>query len=149
MAANGVIFGGNVSAEKALLGQSKLFGEFDKLADFEEVSATDIASLKGLVLDVVEVIGPHLDRIRVTFTQYTEHDFRHLLNVADHIYRFLPNRNIDNDKRVIALNGLELTYLWMSILLHDVGMFVSSADEKQKLLDSPEYKAFQRYTLDR
>lgn len=131
-----------------LVQQNALFSEYDKLADFEEISRSDIEVLKGLVLNVAEIAGPHLDRIRSTFVQYTEHDLRHVLNIAENIHKFLPKR-ATNETRPVVLNALELTYLWCAILLHDVGMFVSDAIEKQTILDSTPYQDFLHRMLDR
>lgn len=128
--------------------QKPLFAEYENLANFEDISEADIDELKGLVLDIADTVGPHLDRVKLTFAQYTEHGLHHLLNIADNIYRFLPKRGADSSQH-IALNALELTYLWCAILLHDVGMFVSDANEKQSILDSESYQDFLRHTLDR
>ncbi len=132
-----------------MLAQSALFSVYDRLAEFEHVSPADIAVLKAIVLEVAETIGPHLDRIRETFIQYTEHDLRHLLNIADHIAGFLPKHSEPRLAGAFQLNAIELTYLWLAILLHDVGMFVSDVHEKQSLLDSPEYATFLQCTRDR
>ncbi|MGA1870854.1 MAG: HD domain-containing protein [bacterium] len=132
-----------------IIKQSGLFPEYEKLADFEDISTADVDTLKGLVLNIADIVGPHLDRIRFTFPQYTEHDMRHLLNVADIISRFLPKHRDGPYQNTVCLNALELTYLWLAILLHDVGMFVSEADEKQSILNSDEYKEYLLETLDR
>ncbi len=125
--------------------QNELFKQYNKLVGFDDISSADVTALKGLVLNVADIVGPHLDWIKVTFPQYTEHDLRHLLNVADIIARFLP-KQIEGPG---PLNALELTYLWLAILLHDVGMFVSEADEKQTILDSDEYKEHLRKKRER
>ena len=64
----------------------KLFRQFDKLADFEEVSKAEVQQLKGLVLDVAAVVEEPMANIQLTFKQYTKHDLQHLLNIADHIH---------------------------------------------------------------
>jgi hypothetical protein len=125
--------------------QNELFKQYDQLVGFDDISSADVTALKGLVFDVADIVGPHLDWIKVTFPQYTEHDLRHLLNVADIIARFLPKQT----EGPSPLNALELTYLWLAILLHDVGMFVSEADEKQAILDSDEYKEHLRKKRER
>jgi hypothetical protein len=130
-----------------LLINNALFCKYEKLADFEHVSKSEIGTLQELVKSVAKQVGPHLDRIRVTFAQYTEHDMRHVLNVADSINKFLPEQS--ESQKVFALNGVELTFLLLSILLHDVGMFVSDADEKQALLDSKEYQDYLRLASNR
>ncbi|MEO1528731.1 MAG: hypothetical protein AAFX06_25200 [Planctomycetota bacterium] len=109
--------------------KQKFFGQFDKLADFEEITKAEVQQLKGLVLDVADVVEPFMDRIQLTFKQYTKHDLNHLLNIADHIRDFLPRQK--KKKTAIQLNAVELAYLWLAILLHDVGMFVCEAGEKQ------------------
>jgi len=122
--------------------ESDLFKQFDYLVNHEKVGKADVEALKRLVLAVAEEVGPHLDRIRVTFSQYTEHDMRHLCNIADLVYRFLPKQGISRNKvRRIRLNAVELAFLWLSILLHDIGMYVSDT-EKQDTLNSAEYQAF-------
>jgi hypothetical protein len=72
---------------------------------------------------------------------------RHVLNVATIIDKFLPTQS--ESQKDFALNGVELTFLLLSILLHDVGMFVADADEKQALLDSKEYKSYLRLSSNR
>ena len=83
------------------------------------------------------------DSVKLTFKQYTEHDLKHLLNIADHIHGFLPRQQTKTT--TIQLNAVELAYLWLAILLHDVGMFVSDADEKQIILDSESYSKHRHY----
>ena len=108
--------------------RNKLFGQLDKLTEFEEVTKAEVTLLKGLVLDIADMVEPFMDRIGLTFKQYTKHDLQHLLNIAEHIHDFLPHQK--KKRTAIQLNAVELTYLWLAILLHDVGMFVSDADEK-------------------
>lgn len=126
---------------------TKLFKQLDALVDREDVTAADVVKLKQLVLDVADAVGPHLDRIRDTFWQYTEHDLRHLCNVVDLVYRFLPKTGRGRN-RCLRLNALELAVLWVAILLHDVGMYVSE-DEKQGTLDSEDYRSYLRHQPDR
>ncbi|HEX2955633.1 MAG TPA: hypothetical protein VHO70_02305 [Chitinispirillaceae bacterium] len=71
----------------------------------------------------------------------------HILNVATIIDKFLPTQFESENRH--ALNGVELTFLLLAILLHDVGMFVSDADEKQTLLDSKEYQSYLRLASNR
>lgn len=127
--------------------QSDLYRQFDELAGFENVSLAEVQQLKSLVLEVANLVEPFMERIQVTFRQYTKHDLHHLLNIAGHIYSFLPRRN--DKPSAIHLNAIELAYLWLAILLHDVGMFVSEADEKQSILDSVEYEAHRRHHRER
>lgn len=131
--------------------KSKLFGQFDRLTDFEEVTSAEVQQLKALVLDVANIVQEPMSNITLTFKQYTKHDLQHLLNIADHIHDFLPRKKknkADGDKS-IQLNAVELTYLWLAILLHDVGMFVSEADEKQQILNSKAYASHCRSHRDR
>jgi hypothetical protein len=137
-----------MSLHRDAVNRNPLFQEFDKLAGFEDVSKSDIDILKAMVLEVAEKVGPHLDWVQHTFQQYTIHHIQHLLNIADHIHSFLPRVRGRRSSRV-GLNAVELTYLWLAILLHDVGMFVSQTSEKQVLLDSPDYKDFLRHHRDR
>jgi ribosomal protein L20A (L18A) len=126
--------------------RTKLFQQFDALIGYQEATQADVVELKSLVLKVADAIGPHLDRIRDTFWQYTEHDLRHLCNVADLVFRFLPKKS--RSHRVagrfhgrIKLNAVELACLWLAILLHDIGMYVSEG-EKQQTLDSDPYREY-------
>jgi len=127
--------------------KSKLFRQFEKLADFEDVTKVEVQQLKGLVLDVADKVEPFMDAIQLTFKQYTKHDLTHLLNIAKHIHDFLPLQT--SEESVIHLNAIELAYLWLAILLHDVGMFVSEDEEEQALLDSDAYKKHCGYHRDR
>lgn len=132
---------------RELVAKNKLFRQFDKLVEFEEVTAAEVQQLKGLVLDVADKVEPFMDAIHLTFKQYTKHDLTHLLNIAKHIHDFLPRR--DKKKAAVRLNAVELAYLWLAILLHDVGMFVSENEEEQTLLDSTEYKKHCGYHRER
>jgi len=116
------------------------FEAYDKLQGVDYVTQAEITSLKSIVLDVADMIGPHLDRIVLTFPQYTDHSLTHLLNVASHIHSFLPTSESSDDPPL--LNALELTYAWLAILLHDVGMFVADKEEKQQIIDSDDFKLF-------
>ncbi len=137
-----------MSLHRDEVNRNPLFQEFDKLAGFEDVSKSDIDILKAMVLEVAEKVGPHMGWIQHTFQQYTVHDIQHLLNIADHIHSFLPRVGGRRSSRV-GLNAVELMYLWLAILLHDVGMFVSQAHEKQAILDSADCKEFLRHHRDR
>jgi hypothetical protein len=124
-----------------LLEHSKLFQQFSILADREDISSGDAIKLQSLVGDVAEHAGPLLERIIHTFPQYTSHAILpHSLNIADLIYRILPKRTLSVGES-IKLNALELAVLWLSILLHDVGMYVDDA-ERQSLLKSEKFHEF-------
>lgn len=127
--------------------QAKLFGQFDALTGYEGITEADVIILKGLVTTVADQVGPRLDRIRETFPQYTEHDLRHACNVADLVYCFLPKRRPDAPES-IRLNAVELALLWMAILLHDVGMYVTE-QEKEETLGSKQYADFLAHHADR
>ncbi len=127
--------------------RNKLFRQFDRLVEFEQVTKAEIEQLKGLVLDVTDKVEPFLDGIHLTFRQYTKHDLTHLLNVANHIHDILPRQSCE--QFTIALNGIELAYLWLAILLHDVGMFVSEEEEEHALLNSADYKMHCSHHRDR
>ncbi|KAB0671423.1 hypothetical protein F6V30_02255 [Oryzomonas sagensis] len=131
---------------------SKLFKQFDALVNYEDIVEADVTTLKQLVLDTADFVGPYLDRIRITFQQYTEHDLRHLCNVADLVYRFLPKQqgspqNGLSQVEAIRLNAVELAFLWLAILLHDAGMFVSDK-EKEETLKSEDYLHYLRHCQD-
>lgn len=132
---------------------NKLFKQFDYLIGYEDITQADVVQLKQLVLQIADLVGPYLDRIRETFQQYTEHDLRHLCNVADLVCNFLPKQkcHIPNSTlpaEIIRLNAVELAVLWLAILLHDAGMFVSN-EEKEETLKSEEYLDYLRHSQDR
>jgi hypothetical protein len=79
-----------MSINQEAINNNPLFREFAKLGDFENVSRAEIDILKAMVLKVAAQIEPHLKFIQNTFQQYTDHDIQHLLNIATHIYSFLP-----------------------------------------------------------
>ena len=131
--------------------ESKLFKQFDLLTGYEDIGKADVDKLKQFVLDVADFIGPHLDHIRITFRQYTEHDLRHLCNVADLIDRFLPKQPAKKGSRSvekIRLNAVELSFLWLAILLHDIGMYVNDS-EKQETLNTDDYRNYLNHNQDR
>ncbi|HEX2955632.1 MAG TPA: hypothetical protein VHO70_02300 [Chitinispirillaceae bacterium] len=50
-----------------LLINNALFRKYEKLADFENVSKSEIDTLQELVKSVAEKVGPHLEHIQFTF----------------------------------------------------------------------------------
>ena len=98
-------------------------------------SDSDVDTLCGIVTGVADAVGPHLDQIRTTFSQYTEHDLRHSANVLDLIRRFVPAATRER------LNAIELTVLNLAALLHDIGMYVTD-EEKPQALDSDSFRDF-------
>jgi len=136
-----------VSQDAESIARTKLFAQFDKLAP-SDITDTEVGQLKSMVTSIADDVGPLLDRITDTFFQYTGHDVSHCCNVADLIYRFLPKTKSADGRTSIGLNALELTMLWLAILLHDVGMVVS-VGEKQHALDSHDYRTFRGLLRDR
>lgn len=132
------------------ISSKRLFRAFRAQVGYDEVSEAQVRQLEALILDVADSIGPHLDRISATFWQYTNHDLLHLGNVADLVYDFLPKRGeaVDGGVRPVHLNAVELTFLWLGIFLHDIGMYASDA-EKEELLQSESYAKHLRLHADR
>ncbi len=120
---------------------TELFKLYKKLVGIDGIGQDEIKILTGLVLTVANQVGPQMANINLTFKQYTDHSLTHLLNIADLIYKFLPQ---SKKKGVtIGLNALELTLLWTGILLHDVGMFVTEAEKEAEL----KTEAYRKYKL--
>lgn len=115
----------------------KLWKELGKSAGRDDLDAEDIKALEGLVVDVAEHVGPVLARISSTFHQYTAHDILHSRNVADRMGKLIPKKTLSQ------LNGLELSLLMLSAMLHDVGMAVSD-DEKAKTVTSESFQRFRQ-----
>ncbi|MGO9115821.1 MAG: hypothetical protein ACLP9L_41980 [Thermoguttaceae bacterium] len=126
--------------------QTKLYRQLGLLVDREDLKASDVAHLQGIVTKVAEEAGPRLALICQTFPQYTMHDFGHVCNVIDLIYDFLPKQ--DGRPETVRLNAVEVALLLLSAILHDVGMYVSE-EEKQAILDSAEYETYLREKNDR
>jgi hypothetical protein len=118
-----------------LISDLKLVKELKRSAGRDDIPEEDSAKLVALVNDAADVAGPLLERIPVTFKQYTEHNIRHCRNLIDLMGRFIPRETL---KR---MNGLELSVLILSALLHDFGMFVTE-EEKRVALESREFDSF-------
>jgi hypothetical protein len=113
----------------------KLYKELENSFGRDGLNDSDVSILKGIVNNVAEHVGPRLDRIRLTFPEYTEHDIKHSRNIIDLLGRFIPAET------VAKLNALELALLLLSALLHDAGMIVSD-HEKHELLKNPDFISF-------
>lgn len=113
----------------------KLVKELKKSAGREDITATEIEKLVGMVNSAADKAGPLLERIPQTFKQYTDHNIRHSRNLIDLMGRFIPPETLER------LNGLELAMLVLAALLHDFGMFVSE-HEKSDALKSVEFESF-------
>lgn len=122
-----------------LITGTRLYSELLSSAGRNGISGAEIQSLAGLVSDVAEKIGPLLDRIVVTFHQYTNHDLGHSKNLLDHMGRFIPPETLEK------LNALELTFLLLSAMLHDSGMEASDI-EVAATLASEEFRHFRDRT---
>jgi Histidine kinase-, DNA gyrase B-, and HSP90-like ATPase len=118
-----------------LIADLKLVKELKKSAGRDDIPAQEIEKLVALVNHVADVAGPLLERIPVTFKQYTEHNILHCKNLVYLMGRFIPCETLRQ------MNGLELSMLILSAMLHDFGMFVSE-DEKRDTLKSPQFESF-------
>ena len=115
----------------------KLFLCYDSIKYRDNISDPEITKLRGVVIECANRVEEILLQIPITFRQYTLHNLLHSFNVAERIYEFLP-KDING---AIPLNALELTILWVSILLHDSGMAVSDR-ERAEIQGSEEYLSF-------
>jgi hypothetical protein len=121
-----------------LIAALPLYKELDKATGRDSVEATDIVRLKGLVNDVADTAGSAMAQIPVTFRQYTVHDIRHCRNVIALMWEILPLDTREN------LNALEITFLLLSALLHDVGMVVTDHEKAETFLS----EAFRRFIVE-
>ncbi|HEX2205850.1 MAG TPA: hypothetical protein VHG91_21225 [Longimicrobium sp.] len=108
----------------------------------DDVSTSEVEQLVGMVLDVADRIGPLLDRIPLTFKQYTEHNIGHSRNLVYLMGKFIPQDTLR------TLNGVELAILVLSALLHDAGMHVTE-QEKELVVASEEFRWFQAVQVER
>lgn len=111
-----------------LISDLLLYRELDLAVDRDGIGATDVVRLKGLVNEVADTAGPAMAQIPVTFRQYTVHDIRHCRNVIARMGDILPTETREK------LNALEITFLLLSALLHDVGMVVTDHEKDETLL---------------
>lgn len=118
-----------------LISNLPLYQELDRAAGRDSIGATDVARLKGLVNAVADTAGPAMAQIPVTFRQYTVHDIRHCRNVITLMGDILPDETLEK------LNALEITFLLLSALLHDVGMVVTDLEKNETLL-SEDFRRF-------
>jgi molecular chaperone HtpG len=118
-----------------LISDLKLVKELKRSAGRDDIPEEEVEKLVAMVNDAADVAGPLLERIPATFKQYTEHNIRHCRNLIDLMGRFIPR---DTLRR---MNGLELSVLTLSALLHDFGMFVTE-EEKREALESREFDSF-------
>lgn len=118
-----------------LIANLPLYQELDKSIGRDSIGATDVTSLKGLVSDVADFVGPAMAQIPVTFRQYTVHDISHCQNVITLMGELLPSETRGK------LNALEITFLLLSALLHDVGMVVTDREKAETFL-SQNFRRF-------
>ncbi len=102
--------------------ETVLFRKLEASANRGGLSNGDVIHLTGIIEKVVNQIAPVLDRILLIFPQYTVHDIQHSKNILEMIGRFIPTATIDQ------LNGLELTFLILAGVLHDIGMFIADSE---------------------
>jgi hypothetical protein len=113
----------------------KLVQLLEKSGGRDDVSETDVTKLHAAVLDAADIAGPLLERIPVTFRQYTEHNIGHSRNLISLMGKFIPT------KTQKILNALEIAVLLLAAILHDLGMFVTDA-ERTEFLGSDEFERF-------
>lgn len=118
-----------------LISKLPLYLELDHAAGRDSIGATDVDLLKGLVNEVADFAGPAMAQIPVTFRQYTVHDIHHCGNVIARMGDILPAETRER------LNALEIAFLLLSALLHDIGMVVSD-QEKNETLTSETFRRF-------
>ncbi len=106
------------------------------------IGRTDVEKLAVIVNDAADTAGPLLERVPVTFKQYTDHTINHSLNLIDLMGRFIPAAT------KTQLNALELALLMLTALVHDLGMFVTE-QEKGEFLDSADFHNFLLETPER
>ncbi len=119
-----------------LISDLPLYQELDNAAGRDSIAATDVVRLKGLVNEVADAVGPAMALIPVTFRQYTVHDIRHCKNVITRMGEILPPETL------AKLNALEITFLLLSALLHDIGMVVTDHEKAETFL-SQGFRRFQ------
>jgi Histidine kinase-, DNA gyrase B-, and HSP90-like ATPase len=117
------------------LAELKLVHELKESAGRADIPATEVEKLVALVNRVADIAGPLLELIPQTFKQYTDHNIRHSRNLISLMGRFIPSETLNQ------MNGLELSVLVLSALLHDFGMFVTE-QEKRDALKSIEFESF-------
>jgi hypothetical protein len=113
----------------------KLVKLLEKSGGRDDVSETDVKKLHASVLEAADIAGPLLERIPVTFKQYTEHNLGHSKNLIVLMGKLIP------EKTQKTLNALEIAVLLLAAMLHDIGMFVSD-EERNEFLASKEFERF-------
>ena len=119
----------------SIICQLPLYKELDKSIGRAGLDRGDVDCLTGIVSKTAEEVGPALELIRNTYTQYTQHNIVHCRNVILLMGEIIPRRTLRQ------LNALEITMLLLSALLHDVGMIVSER-EKARTLASDRFRRF-------
>ena len=117
------------------LNRLKLYKELQKSAGRNDVTDHDVTELIALINMVANTAGPLLELIPQTFKQYTNHNILHCQNLINLMGRFIPRKTLNK------LNGLEITILLLSALLHDFGMFVTE-EEKSEVQKSSQFNDF-------
>lgn len=105
----------------------RLFQELRRSANRSGIEEDELKDLETLIYHVADTVHPDLQCISNVFRQYTSHDIRHSLNIIDLVGRFIPQKTLR------VLNGLEITMLILSALLHDIGMVVTTEERKEAL----------------
>lgn len=83
----------------------------------------------GNILNVARIVEPILNRIAVTFPNYTLHDIKHSMRIMEYMYSFIN----DIEKH----SELEIAILIYSALLHDIGMYAT--DEEIEKIKNDKY----------
>lgn len=79
------------------------------------------------IIEVSRIIEPVLNRISITFPNYTLHDINHSIRIMEYMFDFMVNTDVFSD--------LEITILIYVALLHDIGMHVNEQERKAIKLD--------------
>jgi hypothetical protein len=118
-----------------LISNLPLYQELERAPNRDAIGRANVDRLKALVNEVADTAGPAMAEIPVTFRQYTVHDIRHCRNVIARMGDILPPETLKH------LNALEITFLLLAALLHDVGMVVTEPEKKETLL-SADFRRF-------
>lgn len=107
---------------------------FKKLIEQEKVIFNDTTVNAGIIQGNLHTYAKNiLSTIPLELKEYTLHDIDHSLRVLKVCEKLIP--------KTVELNVVEITLLYYAVILHDIGM-TCSADEKEKILLSPEFTIY-------
>ena len=81
----------------------------------------------------------YMEAVSDIFSEYTLHNYRHILNVIDIMGKIIP------EKTLKSLNCLEASLLILSACFHDIGMYVDKAELKELKKDTKFKKSFYNF----